>query len=224
MFTPATFRFLETLSRNNNRLWFEDNKSEYETLVRQPALDFIIAMAPHLAKIAPNFRAEAKKSGGSLMRVYRDTRFSHNKQPYKTNIGIQFRHSLGKDVHAPGFYLHIAPEECFVGVGCWHPEPDTLSQIRQRIAEHPDLWFAARDDRKFRKLFTLEGDSLSRPPSGYATDHPAIEDLKRKDFIGLSPLAPEDVIGSDLVKIAQTRFSASVPLMKFLCDAMNVML
>lgn len=224
MFSPATFNFLGALSRNNNRQWFEENKAEYESKVRQPALEFITAMAPYLAKFAPNFRAEPKKVGGSLMRIYRDTRFSHNKAPYKTNIGIQFRHALCKDVHAPGFYLHIAPEECFVGAGCWHPEPDALAQIRQHVADYPEQWFAARDDRKFASYFTLEGDSLTRPPKGYATDHPAIEDLKRKDFIGLSPLSKNEVIGNDLVKITSTRFSATVPLMKFLCDSMNVKL
>lgn len=224
MFSPATFKFLDALSRNNNRQWFEDNKAEYESLVRQPALEFITVMAPHLARFAPNFRAEPKKTGGSLMRIYRDTRFSHNKTPYKTNIGIQFRHTLGKDIHAPGFYLHIAPEECFVAAGCWHPEPDALAQIRQHVAEYPEKWFSARDNRKFASYFTLEGDSLTRPPKGYAADHPAIEDLKRKDFIGLSPLSKNEVIGNDLVKIASTRFSATVPLMKFLCDSMNVKL
>ncbi|MEJ1958467.1 MAG: DUF2461 domain-containing protein [Nitrosomonadales bacterium] len=224
MFTRSTFNFLESLSRNNNREWFEKNKSQYETLVRQPALEFIAAMAPHLAKIAPNFRAEPKKVGGSLMRVYRDTRFSHNKTPYKTNIGIQFRHALGKDVHAPGFYFHVSPEECFVGVGCWHPEPETLAQIRRRIAEYPDKWFAAKEDKKFIKQFVLEGDALSRPPKGYAAGHPAINDLKRKDFIGLSPLSENEVIGTGVVKIAKDRFVASVPLMSFLCDALNVKL
>ena len=224
MFSPSTFSFLDALSRNNERQWFEAHKEEYETAVRQPALEFIEAMSPHLAKFAPNFRAEAKKVGGSLMRIQRDTRFSHNKMPYKTNIGIQFRHSLGKDIHAPGFYLHIAPEECFVGVGCWHPEADALALIRLRIAEYPELWFAAKDDKKFTKLYTLEGDSLTRPPKGYAADHPAIADLKRKDFIGLSALAREEIIGKNLVKIASTRFSASIPLMGFLCDALNVKL
>jgi len=222
MFNQATFNFLDALSVNNNRQWFEDNKPEYEMQVRQPALEFISAMAPHLAKIAPNFRADPKKVGGSLMRVYRDTRFSRNKTPYKTNIGIQFRHALGKDVHAPGFYLHIAPEECFLGIGCWHPEPDVLTQIRQRIAEHPEKWFAAKGDKKFAKYFILEGDSLSRPPKGYSAYHPAIEDLKRKDFIGLSPLSKDEVIGNGLLKIANARFSASVPLMSFLCASLNV--
>jgi uncharacterized protein (TIGR02453 family) len=224
MFTQATFSFLDELSKNNNRLWFEDNKTKYEAVIRQPAFEFIAAMVPHLAKIAPNFRAEAKKVGGSLMRIHRDTRFSHNKSPYKTNIGIQFRHSLGKDVHAPGFYLHVAAEECFLGVGCWHPEADALGQIRARISEFPEEWFSAKDQHKFTLNFTLEGETLSRPPKGYPATHPAIDDLKRKDFIGLSVLSKEQVLGKNLVKIAHARFSEAVPFMKFLCDAMNVQL
>ena len=102
MFTKSTFSFLDELAASNNRAWFEENKSRYESLVREPALAFIEAMEPALRKFAPNLRAEPRKVGGSLMRVFRDTRFSRDKTPYKTNIGIQFRHSLGKDVHAPG--------------------------------------------------------------------------------------------------------------------------
>ena len=108
MFSAATFSFLEELAAHNNRAWFEANKSRYESVVREPALQFIAAMAPLLAEFAPHFRAEPRRVGGSLMRVHRDTRFSRDKSPYKTNIGIQFRHALGKDVHAPGFYLHVS--------------------------------------------------------------------------------------------------------------------
>lgn len=221
MFSLATFDFLDTLSHNNNRQWFEEHKGEYEARVRQPALDFIEDMAAHLTKFAPNFRAAPKKVGGSLMRVYRDTRFSHNKTPYKTNIGIQFRHALGKDIHAPGFYLHIASDECFIGAGCWHPQADALAKIRCRIAEHPAEWFAARDDRSFNTQFKLAGSTLIRPPKGYLADHVAITDLKRKDFIALSSLTKEDIISNDLIKIATTRFRAATPMMKFLCASLN---
>ena len=120
MFSKATLEFLDELDANNNRTWFEANKQRYESLVRGPALDFIEAMGPVLKTFAPHFRVDPRKTGGSLMRVYRDTRFSHDKTPYKTNIGIQFRHALGKDVHAPGFYVHIAADECFFAAGCWH--------------------------------------------------------------------------------------------------------
>lgn len=222
MFTPATFDFLADLAVHNDRGWFETNRERYEALVREPALAFIAAMAPELARFAPHFVAEPKKMGGSLMRIFRDTRFSRDKSPYKTNIGIQFRHELGRDVHAPGFYVHVAPEECFLGVGCWHPEADALARIRERIAAKPERWFAARDERRFAAQWQLVGESLSRPPRGFAADHPAVEDLKRKDYIGLAPLEFDDVTGEGLVKLAAGRFAASAPFMAFLCAALGV--
>jgi uncharacterized protein (TIGR02453 family) len=222
MFTKDTFRFLEELAAHNNRTWFEANKPRYEALVREPALDFIEAMGPGLATFAPHFVAEPRKVGGSLMRVFRDTRFSRDKTPYKTNIGIQFRHVLGKDVHAPGFYVHIATDECFFGVGCWHPDADMLGRIRDHIAEKPEKWLAARNDKIFATQWALGGDRLIRPPRGYAADHPAIEDLKRKDFVGMAPLPIDEVTGSTLVKLAGDRFAETVPFMRFLCEALGV--
>jgi uncharacterized protein (TIGR02453 family) len=222
MFSKATLDFLDELAANNERAWFAENKPRYEALVREPALDFIAAMQPELARFAPHFRAEPRKMGGSLMRVFRDTRFARDKTPYKTNIGIQFRHELGKDVHAPGFYLHIATDGCFLGVGCWHPEPDTLGRIRDLIAAEPERWFKARNDKKFAAEWQLSGDSLSRPPRGYAADHPAIDDLKYKDFVAMAPLDFEEVTQSDLVKLASKRFAVTAPFMKFLCDAIGV--
>ncbi len=222
MFSKATFDFLDELAANNNKAWFEANKARYEELVRDPALDFIEAMGPELKKFAPSFRAEPKKVGGSLMRVYRDTRFSRDKTPYKTNVGIQFRHALGKDIHAPGFYMHIATDDCFFAAGCWHPEPGALTRIRDFIAQHPDNWFAARDDRKFAAQWELWSDTLTRPPRGYAADHPAIADIKRKDFLGVADLSFRDARSSSLVKLAGMRFAETVPFMKFLCEALEV--
>lgn len=222
MFSRDTFGFLDELADNNDRSWFDANKPRYEALVREPALDFIEAMEPALKSFAPGFRAETRKVGGSLMRVFRDTRFSRDKTPYKTNIGIQFRHALGKDVHAPGFYVHIAGDACFFAVGCWHPASAELGFLRDAIAEEPEKWFAARDDKKFAAHWSLAGDSLVRPPRGYAADHPAISDIRRKDFIAVSPLGIEDVTGDGLVKLAEKRFAETVPLMRFLCEALHV--
>lgn len=221
-FSTATFKFLEQLANHNDKAWFEQHKDEYEDRVRGPALEYIRAMAPLLADFAPEFRADARKLGGSLMRVYRDTRFSRDKTPYKTNVGIQFRHQLGKDVHAPGFYLHVAPEECFLGVGSWHPEADLLGRIRDLIAAQPARWRAARDDRGFNQYWQLVGDVLSRPPRGYAADHPEIADLKRKDLIGLCGLTRKEVAGAQLVDLSAERFAAAAPFMRFLCEAAGV--
>ena len=221
MFTDNTFRFLDELAANNNKAWFEAHKNNYELLVREPALKFIGEMAPLLETLAPAFRAEARKAGGSLMRVYRDTRFSRNKTPYKTNIGIQFRHRLGKDIHAPGFYVHIATDECFFAAGCWHPEPDALGAIRNLIAEKPEKWLATRDDKKFLAQWSLTGESLTRPPRGYDVNHPLIADIKRKDFIAIAPLSIAEVTGRGLAKLAAKRFAAAAPFMQFLCEAVG---
>ena len=158
----------------------------------------------------------------STFRVYRDTRFSRDKTPYKTNIGIQFRHKLGKDVHAPGFYVHIASDECFLAVGCWHPDADSLGRIRDLIAGKPDKWFSVRDNKKFVAQWELSGSSLARPPRGYAADHAAIDDLKRKDFVCIAPLSLTEVVGPGLVKLAATRFASAAPFAKFLCAALVI--
>ncbi len=171
-FPKETLGFLRDLELNNRRDWFDANKARYESLVREPALDFIATMGPELQKISSHFVAIPKKVGGSLMRVYRDTRFARDKTPYKTNIGIQFRHERGKDVHAPGYYVHIDNSGCFFGVGVWHPEPDARRQIRQRIVDQPALWRKARQSATFSRTFELGGDSLKRPPRGISDDHP----------------------------------------------------
>ena len=222
MFTQATFSFLEALSANNERPWFEAHKQEYEDFVRTPALDFIGRMSDEMPAISRHFLAQPKKVGGSLMRVYRDTRFSRDKTPYKTNIGIQFRHELGKDVHAPGYYLHIAPEQCFLAVGLWRPDADALFRIRQAIVQNDEAWLAARDDAGFRNRFTLEGDALANAPRGFARDHPWVEDLKRKDFIAMMPLARKVITSRALHSHVVESFRQAAPYMRFLCGALEI--
>jgi len=221
-FCEDTFSFLSRLGENNNRDWFHEHKNEYEQHVREPALGFIRAMQPELARFAPHFIAVDKKVGGSLMRVYRDVRFGKNKQPYKTNIGIQFRHELGKDVHAPGFYLHIEAHEVFVGAGIWHPDSQTLKKIRTYIDAHPTRWQDALNDKAFNKAFSLAGDSLKRAPKGYPLDHPMINELKRKDFIAIAPLMPELISEDGLVSFIASYFETAQPLMQQLCCAVGV--
>jgi len=221
-FTRQTFTFLSSLADNNTRVWFEEHKQEYEDFVREPALDFISNMDNELRAISKHFRAVPKKVGGSLMRIYRDTRFGRDKSPYKTNIGIQFRHEVGKDIHAPGYYVHIAPDECFVGVGLWHPEADVLFKIREGILKNGDAWVAARDNKAFNIHFSLEGDMLTNAPRGYAKDHPLVEDLKRKDFIGLASLSKTEVNSANFRKLVAERFKQAGPFMRFLCGAVEL--
>jgi len=221
-FAKQTFSFLSSLAANNERAWFEEHKQEYEDLVRTPALDFIEGMAKDLPSISRHFRAVPKKVGGSLMRVQRNLRFSRDKTPYKTNIGMHFRHEVGKDIHAPGYYVHIEPGECFVAVGLWHPEADVLFKVREAILKKGEAWVAARDDRNFRKHFRLEGDALVNAPRGYAKDHPLVEDLKRKDFIAVASLSKTEVLSGNFRPLVAERFRQAAPYMRFLCQALDL--
>ncbi|MGI9301634.1 MAG: DUF2461 domain-containing protein [Gammaproteobacteria bacterium] len=221
-FQPELIKFLSDLGRNNNRDWFNANKKRYEQQIVDPVLEFIAAMGPPLRKVSRHFEAIPKKTGGSLMRVYRDTRFSKDKTPYKTNVGIHFRHALGKDVHAPGFYVHFDTKDVFLGIGLWHPEPAALAGIRERIATRQKDWLKARDDKDFRRQFELGGESLKRPPKGYAADHPLIDDLKRKDFIAMNNLAAKDLYRGDFADRVGGAFVAAKPFMRFLCRAVDV--
>ncbi len=222
IFSDETLRFLTELSSNNNRDWFKEHKPRYEEHVLDPALRFIVAMQDPLEEIAPHFAAIPKRMGGSLMRIYRDTRFSKDKTPYKTNIGIQFRHELGKDVHAPGYYVHIEPEQVFVGAGMWRPHSEPLKKIRERIAENERSWIATVKDRGFRRHFELGGESLTRPPRGFSKEHPLIDDIKRKDFIAVKSFDSSAVLKPGFEKRVATALSAAAPLMRFLCKAVEV--
>ena len=221
-FKPESIQFLHELKKNNNRDWFNENKSRYEEDVLDVALNFIQSMHDPLQEFAPHFTAIPKRMGGSLMRVYRDTRFSKNKTPYKTNIGIQFRHEQAKDVHAPGFYVHIDPDEVFLGVGLWRPESSALAAIRERISNKQAEWLRARDDKAFRRHFHLGGQSLTRPPRGYDKEHPLIEDIKRKDFIAARNMELAEATHPKFQQKVETAFKTAIPLMQFLCKAVGV--
>lgn len=221
-FEPETLAFLDELSANNNREWFKENKSRYEEKVLDVALRFIQSMHEPLGEIAPHFVAQATRMGGSLMRVYRDTRFAKNKLPYKTNIGIQFRHEQARNVHAPGYYVHIDPEQLFIGVGMWRPESDPLRSIRERIAARPAEWKRASRDKTFRRHFELGGESLTRAPRGFDKDHELIDDIRRKSFMGVKNLDRDDCLSPQFQRKVETAFKAATPFMRFLCKSVGV--
>jgi len=164
-FSEETFAFLQRLKRNNNRDWFLRHKDEYEQHLRQPALRFIADFAGPLFEITPHLMADPRSSRGSLFRIYRDTRFSNDKRPYKTHLAMRFSHA-GRDVHSPGYYLHVEPGGCFAAAGLWHPEPPVLLKVRSAIVSRPKDW------RKVRGLLNWDDASkLRRPPRGYPCDH-----------------------------------------------------
>jgi uncharacterized protein (TIGR02453 family) len=221
-FDPETIRFLEELAANNNREWFKEHKARYEEDVLDVALRFIQSMQDPLAELAPHFVAMPTRMGGSLMRVYRDTRFSKNKTPYKTNIGIQFRHEQAKDVHSPGYYVHVDPEQVFVGVGMWRPDSEPLRGIRERISAKPAEWKRVMGDRSFKRQFVLGGESLMRPPRGFDKDHECIDDIRRKSFIAVRELEVEDCLKPQFQRTVESSFRTAEPFMRFLCKAVGV--
>lgn len=218
----SLFKFLRDLKKNNDRDWFADNKSRYQQDVLGPAVELVAQLEKPLARVAPMLLVVPKAHNGSVMRVYRDTRFSRDKQPYKTNVGISFRHQAGKDVHAPGVYVHIDPQECFIGAGCWRPESSVLSAIRSAIDSDPKGWKRARDQKDFREHFELVGESLKTAPRDYPKDHPMIDDLRRKDFIAVAPISQSEMTGDGIVDLIVMRVKQARPLMRFLCDSIGV--
>jgi uncharacterized protein (TIGR02453 family) len=214
--------FLAQLKRHNNREWFARNKVRYEAEVREPVLAFIRAIAPKIEKITRAIYVSDSKAGGSMMRPYRDTRFTAGKEPYKTNVGIHFRHERGETAHAPGFWMHIAPGEFWLAVGMWRPEAEVLEKVRRHMEAYPDLWLAARDDKGFRKVWEVVGDKLKRPPRGFDPNSPVIEDIKRTEFLGFRTMGMKELYRRDVVTRVADCYAASRPFMKFLCDALGV--
>jgi uncharacterized protein (TIGR02453 family) len=218
-FGPELFAFLVELRAHNDRDWFAANKERYEAHVLEPALAFIEDFGYRLQEISPHFIADPRRSGGSLFRIYRDTRFAKDKSPYKTNTGMYFRHARGKDVHAPGYYLHLAPGEVFGGGGIWHPDTKALTAIRQAIVDDPDGWARAK---RLGDGLELGGDSLKRVPTGFDKEHPHAEDLKRKDFFASVRLDEADATAPGFLDRYTRICESASPLMRFLCGALDV--
>jgi len=215
--------FLEALEKNNKKAWFDANKDRFRASVQDPFLAFMEDLAPKMEKISPHIVVEPKRAGGSMARIYRDTRFSKDKSPYNTHITAIFRHEVGKKLPAPGFYLRIDTKEVVVGTGLWHAEGPAVAAIRDAIVADPKRWKKVRDDKKFRDLYgSLAGESLKRPPRGYDADHEYVEDLKRKDFVGFRNMALRDIQKPGFLAEVDKAYRGSKALMVFLCDAMDL--
>ena len=222
-FSKSFFAFFRSLKQNNERAWFEANKEHFHATVQAQMSEFIAAMAPELRNISKEFVADPRPNGGSMFRIHRDVRFARDKRPYKEHAACQFRHRFGRDVHAPGFYVHLAPGEVFVGGGLWMPQSEALRRVREAIAAKPDRWKKAVASKNFLAHFGgIEGESLSRPPRGFDPNHPLIDDLKRKSFVA-SRMASERAAQSPaFVSEVAASFRALGPMIKFLCAALDV--
>ncbi len=221
-FTPKLFAFLRELDRNNRREWFDANKQRYLDDVRDPMLRFIADFGVELGRLSRHFVADPRPSGGSMFRIYRDTRFATDKRPYKTNVGAQFRHERGRDAHAPSFYLHLEPGEVFGGGGIWHPEAEPLRRIREAIARDPARWKRATRSRAFTSRCEIWGEQLARAPRGFAADHPLVDDLRRKDFFGLRSFTEQQICRPGFLSEFAGVCAACLPLVRLLCDALEL--
>ena len=221
-FTSATFKFLSQLATNNERDWFNANKARFVSDVQEPALQFIADFGSKLAGISEHLVADPRPQGGSLFRIYRDTRFSKDKTPYKTHIAMRFGHEAGLGVHAPGLYLHIEPGASYAGAGLWRPETALARTIREAIVADPAAWKKVAHGKAFVNRFTPDGESLARPPQGFDADHPLIEDLKRKDFVAGTRL-DDYLVTSDRLLAEYTAMSkTAAPFLSFLTEAIGL--
>lgn len=187
-FGPDFFRLLVDLRDQNDRHWFLAHKDRYETAVRDPFLRFVADLGPLLQKLHPPFASDPSPVGGSMMRVYRDIRFSRDKSPYKTCVAAHFRHTDPKAESAPALYLRLEPDKSRLGGGIWRPASPVAKRIRDAIVRDSSRWRRITRRRRFTSTYTLAGESFKRTPRGYAPGHPLAEDLRRKDFIIDSPL------------------------------------
>lgn len=221
-FSPATFRFLGALARNNKREWFQAHKADYERDVRDPFIELITDMQAPLAKISSHYRADPRKNGGSLFRIYRDTRFSGDKEPYKPWASARFYHERRHEIPAPSFYIHLQPGDCFIGGGMWRPEADPLKRIRAFLADNPAAWKRATQSKAFKDHFEFWGESLTRPPRGFDAHHELIDDLKRKDFAAGEAFDEKLAYSSELLPYMVASYKRIAPLIDYLCASQEL--
>jgi uncharacterized protein (TIGR02453 family) len=213
-FPKEGVQFLRRLKRNNNREWFQEHKTIYEESVKRPMTELIAAIAVDFQKFAPEMIASPKVSA---YRIYRDTRFSRDKSPYKTHVAAVFpRARLGKHEGA-GFYLHIAPSELLIGGGLYMPMPEELNAVRHRIAADPAAFLKIVRNSRFRKFFEkVSGEQLSRVPRGFVADHPAADYLRHKQFLVTRTFPVETASKPSFYKLVVETFQAMVPFIRFL--------
>lgn len=216
------FKFFSDLKDNNRRDWFTANKARYLESVVRPMGDYISAVAPFLARISPHYRADPRPHNGSMFRIYRDTRFSKDKTPYKTHAACHFRHVAGRDAHAPGFYMHIENTGIAMGGGIWRPPSKQLGLIREFIADNPAAWEKLKKSAAIRSMGGIQGDSLKRPPRGYAADARHLADLKRKSFYLMTEADAALALGPELVAESVKVFRRAASLNHFINDALGL--
>jgi len=226
-FRPEAVDFLAELAANNDRAWFQPRKGEYERLLKQPMEELCAALEAEFRARDIPLHADAARSP---FRIYRDTRFSKDKSPYKTHVAASFMwagdgidaaagRSHTDTVHASGGYFHLQPGEIFVGGGVWHPEKEWLTAFRDRIVEHADEFQRVVREPAFKQTFgevSDDGESLKRVPPGYPADHPAADLLRKKNVTFGRRLSDAEALSPALPTTIADAFAVATPLMRWL--------
>ncbi len=208
-------QFLDELSKNNNKPWFDDNRKRYEN-DRKDFIQFVSKICGEMSKFDPLFNTLDPKK--CIFRINRDIRFSSNKNPYKNNMGAWFSTKIG-EIELPGYYLHLEPNnKSFIAGGSYMPPAELLKKLRQEIDYNLDTFENILNNPVFKSFYNeLGGDKLSRPPKGYEKDNPAIEYLKHKSFVVMHPLTDKEVENTEILLSQIVKgFQLLIPFNQFL--------
>jgi uncharacterized protein (TIGR02453 family) len=214
-FRPEALTFLRNLARHNDREWFQPRKEIFEAELRQPMLAIVGKITDAMMDFAPNHVRPAEKS---LFRIYRDTRFSSDKRPYKTHVAAWWSHQGLEKTSGAGYYFHVSPKEVIVAAGAYMPEKDQLAAIRHWLLDHHDEFRKLLKKPAVRKTFTeFEGNALTRPPKGFPCDHPGLDLIQCRQW-GLSAALPaEAALKPDIAAVIVRHFKLAAPIV----DALN---
>jgi uncharacterized protein (TIGR02453 family) len=218
-FSADTLKFLRALKRNNRREWFNARREQYEAAVRQPMAAIIERLAVDFSEFAPELVANPR---ASMYRIYRDTRFSENKTPYKTHAAAVFPPRGLPKHEGAGVYFHISPDELWIGGGMYSPQTPQLHAVREHIAANLKRFRAIVESPGFRKhIGTLQGERLQRMPRGFPKDHAAAEYLKFRQFLAGADFPPALATSSKFYSTLLTVFRQVIPLIRFLNEPLS---
>ena len=221
MLQQSTVQFLRNLKKNNKKEWFDANRTKYES-AKKNVEDLSVEIIKRLSRTDDSIAHLQPKD--CMFRINRDVRFSKDKSPYKTNMGVYFSKGGKKGINA-GYYFHLEPGSSFVAGGLWMPMPPELKRVRQEIDYSWDEVSKITGSKKFKSVFgdlDMSNESaLSRPPKGYEADNPAISYLKLKSFIATTKIKDADLTSKDLVKKVTVHFESLKPLIDFLNRAIE---
>ena len=218
-FRPGLFRFLKDLKTHNERAWFQANKQRYEADVQEPFLRLIADLSPALKKIGGGFIADPSPKGGSMMRIYRDIRFSKDKSPLRRRalLACEWQRRGRSGIFPSSGTKQLRDRRRNLAA-----RPKALKKLRDKIAGDPKGWGRATTGGVLGSTCRMAGESLKRPPAGYDPAHPFIEDIKRKDFAISTPLTDREVTGDDFLDLVLHRLRATAPFVQFLSNAVGL--